>query len=162
MSGSGHIYFLRHGDFVKIGFSTNYLERCAAISVCTPEETTIIAAHAGTYADEARFHRLLKAHHHRAEWFHWTPEVEALAVSGLPFEAGRSSRTRSAALDTVRERISGKAIAKALNTTPQAISQWNRVPVLRVLDVERITGVPRHELRPDIYPAPTQAEQAAE
>ena len=38
--------------------------------------------------------------------------------------------------------------------TPQAVSQWKRVPVERVLDVERITGVPRHELRPDIYPPP--------
>lgn len=38
--------------------------------------------------------------------------------------------------------------------TPQAISQWRRVPVERVLDVEKATGVPRHELRPDIYPPP--------
>lgn len=38
--------------------------------------------------------------------------------------------------------------------TPQAISQWKQVPAERVLDVERATGVPRHELRPDIYPAP--------
>ena len=44
--------------------------------------------------------------------------------------------------------------------TPQAISQWVRVPVGRVLDVERITGIPRHELRPDIYPAP-QSDEAA-
>lgn len=45
-------------------------------------------------------------------------------------------------------------LALRLGVTPQAISGWGRVPVLRVLEVERITGVPRHELRPDIYPAP--------
>ena len=48
----------------------------------------------------------------------------------------------------------GKAaeLAAKLGIMPQALSQWDRVPHLRVLEVERITGVPRHELRPDIYP----------
>lgn len=36
--------------------------------------------------------------------------------------------------------------------TPQAISQWQRVPSGRVIEVERLTGVPRQVLRPDLYP----------
>ena len=43
-------------------------------------------------------------------------------------------------------------LADRLGITPQALSQWDKVPPLRVLDVERATGVPRHELRPDLYP----------
>ena len=43
--------------------------------------------------------------------------------------------------------------------TPQAVSQWKKCPSGRVLDVERITGVSRHELRPDIF-GPTPAEAA--
>lgn len=42
--------------------------------------------------------------------------------------------------------------AELVGVTPQAISQWRRVPALRVLQVERLTGVSRHDLRPDIYP----------
>ena len=38
--------------------------------------------------------------------------------------------------------------------TAQAVSQWKRVPAQRALEVELVTGVARHELRPDIYPAP--------
>ena len=37
----------------------------------------------------------------------------------------------------------------------QAIQAWlkkNRVPAERVLAVEKATGVPRHQLRPDLYP----------
>ena len=36
------------------------------------------------------------------------------------------------------------------------VTKWSRtrIPAERVLDVERITGIPRHELRPDIYPPP--------
>jgi len=39
----------------------------------------------------------------------------------------------------------------------QAICGWKRCPPARVLVVEKASGVPRHELRPDIYPV----EQAA-
>ena len=35
--------------------------------------------------------------------------------------------------------------------TPQAISQWDKVPAKRVLEVEKITGISRHVLRPDIF-----------
>jgi DNA-binding transcriptional regulator YdaS (Cro superfamily) len=44
------------------------------------------------------------------------------------------------------------SLAKAVGVTPSAIAQWDVVPPLRVLQVERITGVPRWVLRPDIYP----------
>jgi DNA-binding transcriptional regulator YdaS (Cro superfamily) len=46
----------------------------------------------------------------------------------------------------------GNKLAAKLDITPQALSQWDRVPPLRVIEVERATGVPRHELRPDLYP----------
>jgi DNA-binding transcriptional regulator YdaS (Cro superfamily) len=44
------------------------------------------------------------------------------------------------------------ALAKPLGISAQAISQWDEVPPLRVLGVERASGVSRHELRPDLYP----------
>jgi DNA-binding transcriptional regulator YdaS (Cro superfamily) len=46
------------------------------------------------------------------------------------------------------------ALAHKLGVTRQALSQWAVVPVLRILDVERITGIPRHELRPDMHDPP--------
>jgi DNA-binding transcriptional regulator YdaS (Cro superfamily) len=47
-------------------------------------------------------------------------------------------------------------LSRELGITHGAISQWRQVPAGRVLDVERITKIPRHELRPDLYPAPVQ------
>ena len=35
--------------------------------------------------------------------------------------------------------------------TSQGVSAWRRVPAERVVDVERITGVSRRELRRDLY-----------
>jgi DNA-binding transcriptional regulator YdaS (Cro superfamily) len=45
-------------------------------------------------------------------------------------------------------------LAERLGITPQTVCQWARVPAERALEVERITGVSRHFLRPDIYPDP--------
>jgi DNA-binding transcriptional regulator YdaS (Cro superfamily) len=60
-----------------------------------------------------------------------------------------------AALKSAIKEAGGRTkLAVALGIKPEAISQWRRCPVLRVLDVERLSGVSRHELRPDIYPVP--------
>jgi DNA-binding transcriptional regulator YdaS (Cro superfamily) len=42
-------------------------------------------------------------------------------------------------------------LAKQLGVTVGAVWQWRQVPAARVLDVERITGISRHELRPDVF-----------
>lgn len=43
----------------------------------------------------------------------------------------------------------------AEGATYQAIQKWaaNGIPPLRVLSVEAVSGISRHALRPDIYPA---------
>lgn len=43
-------------------------------------------------------------------------------------------------------------LAAELNISPAAVSQWAQVPSRRVIDVEKVTGIPRHVLRPDLYP----------
>jgi DNA-binding transcriptional regulator YdaS (Cro superfamily) len=50
--------------------------------------------------------------------------------------------------------VVGKAfkLAEQIGVTPQAVASWKKVPWYRVLEIERITGVSRHVLRPDIYP----------
>jgi TorA maturation chaperone TorD len=44
------------------------------------------------------------------------------------------------------------ALARALGISQPAVSSWQRVPAERVIAVESLTGVPRNELRPDLYP----------
>lgn len=69
------------------------------------------------------------------------------------------------ALNLAKEKAGGAVgLAKALGgITSQAVSQWARVPATRVLEVERLTGISRYQLRPDIYgsAAPASSEGAA-
>jgi DNA-binding transcriptional regulator YdaS (Cro superfamily) len=59
----------------------------------------------------------------------------------------------SDALMEARRRAGGlRAFGRLLGISGQAISQWRQAPAVRVLEIERLTGVSRHDLRPDIYP----------
>lgn len=50
-----------------------------------------------------------------------------------------------------------------LGISRQAVQKWRRAPAERVLEIERITGISRYDLRPDIYgdpPAPLRQAAA--
>ncbi|WP_253538788.1 transcriptional regulator [Erwinia aphidicola] len=55
---------------------------------------------------------------------------------------------------------SARALACKLGVSPMSISYWQHrssgmVPAERVIRVFEVTGVTPHELRPDLYPNPT-------
>nr|USU32958.1 helix-turn-helix domain-containing protein [Methylobacterium sp. OTU13CASTA1] len=52
----------------------------------------------------------------------------------------------------IRKAGGPKALGEAIGISSQAISQWAECPPRRVLAVEAASGVPRHVLRPDLYP----------
>lgn len=81
-----------------------------------------------------------------------------------------TSLTMEQALQSAIDLAGGPtAVSVALGISHQAVLQWEKCPPLRVLEVERLSGVSRHRLRPDIYPpsdrapplAPSEAKEAA-
>lgn len=50
----------------------------------------------------------------------------------------------------------GTALAGIIGVSPSAVSQWRRAPAERVLQIEAASGVPKEELRPDLYQPPTE------
>jgi TorA maturation chaperone TorD len=70
---------------------------------------------------------------------------------------------RDLALDRAIEAAGGvRALARALGISQPAISSWKRVPSDRLVAVEAATGIPRAELRPDLFAGaePHQASAA--
>lgn len=60
--------------------------------------------------------------------------------------------------------IKQSELARRLGVNKSTIALWSlrRVPAERVLEVEKITGVARHDLRPDIYPPQPQNQPEVE
>jgi len=56
-------------------------------------------------------------------------------------------------------RLTLEELAGRFGVNKSTVLRWEeeRVPAERVLDVERETGVSRHDLRPDLYPEPAEA-----
>jgi DNA-binding transcriptional regulator YdaS (Cro superfamily) len=52
-------------------------------------------------------------------------------------------------------------LALALNITPAAINQWKIIPADKLVAISRETGIPRQELRPDLYEGINIAEERA-
>ena len=55
----------------------------------------------------------------------------------------------------------GAALARGVGVTRFAVQQWKQhgIPAARVPAVSRLTGIPLHELRPDLFDAPASAPQ---
>src|ERR671917_2190074 len=49
-------------------------------------------------------------------------------------------------------------LARKIGIAQPSVSNWSRVPAERVASVEAATGVPRADLRPDLYAAPQTTE----
>lgn len=50
------------------------------------------------------------------------------------------------------------ALTRELGIKHTAPYSWTRIPADRVVDIERITGIPRQKLRPDLYEGMEPAE----
>lgn len=60
------------------------------------------------------------------------------------------------------EKITVADLSRELGISVQAIYKWEIVPLNRVKDVERITGIPRETLRPDFFGTPPTSAQSSE
>lgn len=69
------------------------------------------------------------------------------------------------AIERAIEKAGGQtALAKLVGRSQGAVSQWVRerkVPAEMAVKIERATGVPRYELRPDLFDAPPKQARAA-
>lgn len=56
-----------------------------------------------------------------------------------------------------------RKMAEILNLPLPTVYSWGfrqKIPVERVLEIERVFNIPRHEIRPDIYPHPENEDAA--
>jgi hypothetical protein len=69
----------------------------------------------------------------------------------------KAARRRRRDTDAVVRRLRAQRgwaarAAKACGITRQSVVQWSRVPACRVSAISKLTGLPQHRIRPDVFP----------
>lgn len=95
------VYFMRHDQIIKIGYSKNPRKRAAALA-----SAEILATEPGGVERESQLHAMFRAHRLHGEWFKPAPELldyidELRAKAGLP------------SIRTLRRRQTTRAARKA-------------------------------------------------
>lgn len=81
--------------------------------------------------------------------------------SNVEGHSGANAILREQGLEEAIKAIGGVgALARALGISQPSVSNWNRIPAERVLEVEKVSGIGRHLLRPDLYPDTPSAASA--
>lgn len=70
------IYFVRAGEYMKIGFSIEPWGRMEALQIGNPEPLEMVAICPGDYALESELLSAFKEYHYRGEWFRHSAAIE--------------------------------------------------------------------------------------
>lgn len=73
------LYFIRSGQYVKIGVADNPWERLSNFQIASPEKIELLAVAPGSSDEEARHHSMFSKHHARGNGI--TPATLSLTLS---------------------------------------------------------------------------------
>lgn len=90
------IYFLRAGEFVKIGQSRRWKSRLDQMQTGSPYTIVPLLILRGSPAMEKTLHSRFRADHFRGEWFRLGPAVRAFIKSNLKLCQSKSEITELA------------------------------------------------------------------
>lgn len=110
---AGGIYFIRAGDRIKIGFSTNPFDRFKQLQTSSPVDLELLAYLPGTFDDERDLHCLFATCHVRGEWFLNDPtilqyiKVRTGGALPIPYSRFKSIRPAYLMAELTKEKLSG-------------------------------------------------------
>ena len=91
------VYFVRSGDFIKIGFASNLDTRKRELQCGNPTEIELLATLPGPRSLEKRLHSLFAQHREGGEWFRvndrltdFLTSLRAIYGDSIPAELQRS------------------------------------------------------------------------
>lgn len=154
----GFIYAISNSaGAVKVGWSKNPIRRVAAVQIGSLSKCVLVGKAPGSKAEERAIHDRFASYRIYGEWFRHEGAVSEFVDALEPAAARQNCRFGiDQNVFDLHEALASQRgmktrLAHHFGVYPSALSQWDRVPAERVLDVERITGISRHDLRPDIY-----------
>jgi hypothetical protein len=150
MASEGFLYVIDSGDVVKVGFARDPYRRLMQINRGFHKSGVLVGFVRCTLDQERELHTVMGSYRVKGEWY---PKDCKPVQYLLKHIARPKSATGDNPCELAKKICGGTlALAQAIGVSHQAVAQWKYIPAERVLAVERLTGVSRHDLRPDLYP----------
>jgi hypothetical protein len=158
---TGLIYVIRSAaDLYKVGYTVNPHQRLSLLQTGSHERLALLGVIPGTRAQEAELHSLLAPWRVSGEWFRRCRALDPLLAALLPAEPIRHPLPSGASPLREYRTANGlrlEDVAARFGVAKGDVSRWERgvrkVPLMRCAAIERLTGIPRHRLRPDVFGA---------
>lgn len=122
MNTATNVYFIRSGDFIKIGYATNVLKRAQSFACANPGGAELLGhIPVDSSLRERQYHDKFETLRERGEWFRADPELLSFIDKNCvrPVKSARRTREpRHCQLNTkvserARDRVKKMAIAQA-------------------------------------------------
>lgn len=125
------IYFIRCGEFVKIGKAKNPFHRKHNLQIGSPFLLELLGWFEAEASEEQRLHQKLLGHHVRGEWFRWCDEIEKIVATlnppiHEPKERIEILSARQCLAARAGLQITGPDLARMANITRQTLSRFER------------------------------------
>lgn len=75
------IYFIKQGDYVKIGFTNRFKTRLNQLQVSSPIKLEVLGLIEGNREDERNYHKMFKPVSSSGEWFEYNTELQIFVES---------------------------------------------------------------------------------
>ena len=76
------IYFIKHTEYVKIGYTNRIKPRLSTLQISCPVKLEVIGLIEGSREDERKYHNIFKPAGSSGEWFEYNKELQ-IFVEGL-------------------------------------------------------------------------------
>lgn len=127
------IYFIKHTEYVKIGYTHDILSRLSKLQVSCPVKMSVLGLIDGTMEDEGVLHKKFMDINSSGEWFRYTKELEDFIQSldkGLMwkygFEENASSPIGLIKSCRIGRNLSMEELGERLGITKQAVMDMER------------------------------------
>ena len=127
------VYFIKQGDYVKIGFTNRFKTRLTQLQVSSPIKLEVLAIIDGDKSDEQKFHEQFRHISSNGEWFMQCDELKSfidLLDTSLMWKYGYLDNTISPIglikQTRLEKNLSMEELAERIGVTKQGILDMER------------------------------------
>ena len=109
------VYFIRQGEFIKIGFTESPRNRLSQLQTANPTNLEVLLIIDGERDLEAKYHKLFKDHAHRGEWCFDCPHIQEHISINMQYDLRPFYGLAASSIDPSKQKLKGLRIERNMS-----------------------------------------------